>query len=51
MVVSGGAPPEPYKYRGRCYQPTIGLGTGSPMLDLKDGPEELKGFTAPWEEQ
>ena len=24
---------------------------GSPMEELKDGPEELKGFTASWEEQ
>ena len=32
-------------------QPTIGLGVGSIMEELEDGPEELKGFTAPWEEQ
>ena len=51
MTVSRGALPKTYKYRGRCYQPTIGLGMGSPMEELEDGPEELKRLTAPWEEQ
>ena len=48
MIVSG--VPEPYTYRRRCYQPTIGLGFGSPMEELEGRLEELKGFTAPWEE-
>ena len=51
MVVSGGALPEPYKYRGRNYQQTIGLGVVSSVEELEGSLEELKVFTAPWEEQ
>ena len=47
MAVSGGALPEPYKYRGRCSKPTIGLRAGSPMEELKKGLKELKGFAIP----
>jgi hypothetical protein len=36
--------PEPYKYRGRCSQPTIGLSTGSPMEELEKGLMELNKF-------
>jgi hypothetical protein len=35
------------KFRGGCFQPTIGLSTESPMEKLEKGPKELKGFTAP----
>jgi hypothetical protein len=47
--------PEPYKYRGRCSQPTIQLSVGSPIeksgrnerKKLKKGVKELKGFATP----
>jgi len=29
------------EYRGRCFQPTTKLSTGSPVEDLKKGPKEL----------
>ena len=51
MGVSRGALPEPYKYRDRNEQPTIGLSLGSMTEDLDCGSEELKGYIAPWEEQ
>jgi hypothetical protein len=35
---------EPDKYRGRCFQPTIGLSTASPMEELEKGMNEVKGF-------
>ena len=48
MVFSRGALTEPYNYRGRCYQPTIGLGVGSSMEELEGGLEDLNGFIAAW---
>ena len=36
--------PEPYKYRGRCSQPTVALSVESSMLELEKGPKKLKGF-------
>jgi hypothetical protein len=47
MAVSLEALPEPYKYRGGCLQPTIGLITGSPTEVLEKGPKEMKGFATP----
>ena len=47
MAVSCEALPEPYKYRDRCSQPTIGLIMGSPMEELEKGLKELKGFATP----
>ena len=44
MAVLWDALPEPDKKRGRCFQPTIGLSTGSPMEELEKGLKELKGF-------
>jgi hypothetical protein len=44
MAVSWETLPEPYKYRGRCSQPTIGWSTGSPIEELEKGLKELKGF-------
>jgi hypothetical protein len=41
----------PDKYRSGCSQPSMGLSTGSPMKDLEKGSKELRGFTAPQEEQ
>ena len=38
--------PEPEKYRGRCWQPTIELFTGSPMKELEKRLKELRGFAA-----
>jgi hypothetical protein len=35
------------KYRGGCSQPTIGLSTGSPMVELEKGPKKLKSFATP----
>jgi hypothetical protein len=49
--VSWEALPEPYKYRGRCLQPTIGLSTRAPMEELEKGLKELKGFATPQEKQ
>jgi hypothetical protein len=46
-----GALPEPDKYRGGCSQPTIGLSTGSPMVELEKGLKELRTFAVPWGEQ
>jgi hypothetical protein len=37
----------PDKYRGGCFQPTIGLSTGLPVEELEKGPKELKGFASP----
>jgi hypothetical protein len=39
--------PEPYKYRGGCSQPTIGLSVGCPTEELEKGLKELKGFATP----
>jgi hypothetical protein len=36
--------PVPDKYSLVCFQPTIGLSTGSPMEVLAKGSKELKGF-------
>jgi hypothetical protein len=47
MAVSLEGLPEPYKYRGRCSQPTIGLSAGSPIDELEKELKELKGFTTP----
>jgi hypothetical protein len=47
MAVSWEALPEPYKYRGRCLQPTIGLSSGYPVEELEKGLKELKGFATP----
>jgi hypothetical protein len=38
---------EPYKYRGGCSEPTIGLSVGSPMEELEKGLKELKGLATP----
>jgi hypothetical protein len=35
------------KYRGRCWQPTIGLSMWSPMEELEKELKELRGFAAP----
>ena len=51
MTVSQKARSEPYKYRGGCSQPIIGLSTRSPIEELKKGLKELKGFVTPQEEQ
>ena len=51
MAVSREALPEPYKYRGGCAQPIIGVNAGSPMVVLEKGLKELRGFAAPWREQ
>jgi hypothetical protein len=49
--VSLEALPEPGKYRGRCWQATIGLRTwpplGSAMEELEKRLKELKGFETP----
>jgi hypothetical protein len=45
ITVSWEALPVPDKYR--CSQPTIGLSTGSPMVELEKGLTELKGFATP----
>ena len=37
----------PDKYRGRCFQPTIELSTGSLLEELEKGLKELRGFAAP----
>jgi hypothetical protein len=37
ISVSWEALPVPDKYRGRCFQPNIGLSTGSPMEELEIG--------------
>jgi hypothetical protein len=34
-------------YRGRCFQTTFELITGSAMEKLEKGLKELKGFTTP----
>jgi hypothetical protein len=47
MAVSGEDRPEPFKYRGRCSQPTIGLSSGSPIEKLEKGLKKLKGFATP----
>jgi hypothetical protein len=47
MAVSREVLPEPYEYRGRCLQPTIGLSVGSPIEELEKGLKELKGFATP----
>jgi hypothetical protein len=36
--------PEPYKYRGRCSQPTIRMSVGSPIEELEKGLKELRGL-------
>jgi hypothetical protein len=36
----------PEKYRGGCFQSTIGLSTGSSMEKLEKELKELKGFAA-----
>jgi hypothetical protein len=47
IVVSWETLPEPDKYRGRCYQPTMRQSTGSSVEELEKGLMELKGFAAP----
>jgi hypothetical protein len=37
----------PYKNRGRCSQPTIGLSVESLIEELEKGLKELKGFVTP----
>ena len=49
MIASEGALPKPYTNRGRCLQPTIGLGMGTPLEELEGELEEVKEFAAPWE--
>jgi hypothetical protein len=43
--------PMPDKYRSGCSMPSIGLSTGSPMMEVEKGPKELKGFTVPEKEK
>jgi hypothetical protein len=40
-------PAEPYKYKGGCSQPTIGLRVESPIEELEKGLKELKEFATP----
>jgi hypothetical protein len=47
MAVSWEALPEPYKYRGGCLMPTVGLSMGSLIEELEKELKELKGFTTP----
>jgi hypothetical protein len=47
IAVSWEALPVPDKYRGECTQPSIGLSTGFPMVELEKGPKEVKGFVTP----
>ena len=44
IAVTSEALTEPYKYRGRCLQPTNGLSTGPPMDVIEKGLKELNGF-------
>jgi hypothetical protein len=37
----------PDKYRSGGSQPSIGLSTGSPMIELEKGPKVMKVFAAP----
>jgi hypothetical protein len=46
IAVSWEALPVPEKYRGGCFQSTIGLSTGSSMEKLEKELKELKGFAA-----
>jgi hypothetical protein len=43
--------PEPDQYRGRCWQLTIALSTGTPMEELVEGLKEVKGIATPQEGQ
>jgi hypothetical protein len=45
IAVSWNALPVPDKYRARFSQPTIGLIIGSPMKELGEEPQKVKGFT------
>jgi hypothetical protein len=39
--------PKPYKYRGRCTQPTIGLSMVFLIKELEKELKALKGFATP----
>ena len=43
-AVSWDTLPEPYKYRDRYWQKTIGQSEGSPIEELEKGLKELKGI-------
>ena len=51
MTVSREALIEPYEYRCRCQQTTIGLSAGSLIEELEKGLKELEGFATSQEEQ
>jgi hypothetical protein len=47
IAVSWEVPPVPDKYRDGSSQPTIGLSTASPKMELEKGPMELKRMESP----
>jgi hypothetical protein len=49
MAVPGEALQEPDKYRGRCYQPTIGLSLGFPDGGVGEGTKGAEGVCSPME--
>ena len=51
ITVSWETLPVPDKYRSGCSQLFIGWSTGSPMEKLEKVSKDLKGFSAPQEEQ
>jgi hypothetical protein len=46
IAVPREALPVPDKYNGGCSQPTTGLSTVSPMEELENEPNDMKGFAA-----
>jgi hypothetical protein len=51
IAVSREALPESDQYRCKCPQPTIGLSTRTPMEELGEVLNELKGFAIQKDEQ